>query len=576
MKKYILSICIISLISGSSFAKSTPAITVEMKSIDTFITEITGIAKQLAPQLPTAMLPSMLGMAIKNPGLVGIERTKPVQLQVFLPEIDENSQNQSPADLEPTISLHIPVLENGKNYLEILGQSITRPIEKDGIIVFTPTAEDALYIKVDNDYAIISDNKEAVQTSKGISSDALLDINGTIRIGINPKALIPIIKSSAEQAQNIMNQQPTTPDMPMDVGKVIKTEANALTAILKQIENAAIGIKINKSSIDISSRVNTIEESTIAKLNKAVKAPSKKYRSLAPANALYSTSGSGLESFDMLIEPCGKFIEEIYSSMGDQFSSIAPALSKMLIEYKDLYAGDYAAGVIPTGKSLGLYEVFELKDIKKAKEVITKQLSTYNDSYGKTMGTTINFSTNRTYKNIEIESMSYNIGDTMMDMPTPKMTKYILNKLKGEIAYTEDSMIYTIGTPETMNTIIDLLTSKTAITPPSVQFKKLIPDLKTTPIQSYSLSLSKLIRTLLLMSPDIDETMLKESSNTGGIAGYATTEGKDIIGLDRISIDEIIAIRNMASIIQSTLTTITTEAQMEMQTTPPATPPIDK
>ena len=566
IKSIILSLSTIAILATSPLAKAGPTVTIEATNIDTLIVELTGIAQQLAPQAPTAMLPSMLGMAIKNPGLVGIDRTKPVQLQIFLPE------KQPTFNTEPAISLHIPLLENGKHYLALLEQSIGKPVKKDDIMAFTPATGDSLYVKIDDDYAIISDNEKSVRIAEDISSDTLLDITGTVRIGITTKELIPYLKLSKTEMANAIKNQPANPAMPMDAEKVLNTEINALIAILEQIDAMAIGIKINKSTIDISSRINPVKGSTIANLNKSLKTPAAKYATLAPADALYAVSGSGMASFDLLIEPYSKLITEIYGAMGPDFSKLAPALTKMITEYKGIYSGDFAMGIIPDGKGIGFYEAFALKDAAKAKTIMDKQLSTYNESFGKAMGMTIKTSPDRTYKNMKITGISYNVGDKMMDMPTPELTKNMLNKLTGELAYIGNSMLYTIGGAEVMNKLIDRLTLKKAATSTSAQFKKLIPNLKEEPVEFYTLSIAGIIKTLLLISPDVNETMLAGSSATGGIAGYATVDDYDRMSLDRISIDEIIAIKDLAPTIQATLAKLIMSPKMQMHVAP-STPP---
>ncbi len=550
IKKTVISAIMLTIAANISFAK--PAVTIEVKSINALIPELTNLATKLSPQLPAAMLPSIIGMGIKNPNLADIDLTKPIQIQVSL----------SAAGTTPAVVLCFPILNNGKNYLALLKQSNGTVANENGITTFTPLNGKALHLAINKNHILISDNKNAIKKAKesNISSDSLLDINGTIRIGITPKELIPFIKSNSQK----LSQQPAMPGVPIDTSKVLNVESDALIAILEQIDGTAFGIKINNDTIDITSRINPAPGSTIAKLNQELKVPATKYSSLAPADALFATSGSGMNSFDKLIEPYGKLITEIYSDMGPEFSKLAPAMNKMIVAYKGLYSGDYAAGVISNGKTLGFYEVFALTDANKAKTTMEQQLAEYSKSLGQSLGTEIIFNKDRTYKNIEVNTISYKASDTIMGTPTPEITKTMMNKLKSEVAYTKDSMIYTIGSPKTMNTIIDRLTSKTANNTPSAQFKKLIPNPKGRPVASYTLSLSGIIKALLLMSPNVTETMLAGNSTADGIAGYAITNGTDIIALDRISINELVSIKDMTPTIQSTVMSLMMSTQMQM------------
>jgi hypothetical protein len=513
-----------------------------------------------------------MGMAIKNPNLIGIDRTKPMQLQVFLQEIDQNSQNIAPNKLIPSISLNIPTTKDGPQYIDILKQSGGATETKDGIMIIESPTGSSLYVKIANGYASISDNEKAVKESVPVSSAPLLNVKGTLRIGITPKSFIPYIKFGANQTESAMATQPAIPGMDMNPAKVISAEANILNIILEQIEGIALGIKINNNTIDINSKLNPTAGSTIAKINESAKTPSSKLTSLAPANALYAVSGSGMDSIDLILEPYSKLIEEIYGAMGPQFSDLAPILSEMMQNYKGLYSGEFAMGVVPTTTGLGFYEAFALADTTKAKKIMTDSISTYNSTMNKAMpGITLNTETNRTYKKVSIQAISYNIDQAAMNLPVPTTDMDWVNNMKFEIAYIDNNMLASFGGPEVMNKLIDRINSKKTIKYPTAEFTKLIPELKQTPVESYTLSLTKLIKALLLMSPDITETMLAGISDTDGIAGYTITKGKDTTSLTRISMTEIIAIKNMIPIIQST---VSSQVQMQMPVTPtPVTTP---
>lgn len=554
IRSIILSLSITAIIVTAPFAQAEPAITIEATNIDTLISELTTAAQQLAPQVPTTMLPSAIGMAIKNPGLIDIDRKKPVQMQIALPT----------TSTDPLITLHFPLLNNGKNYLTVLEQSTAKPTVTDGVYAFKSATGETVYIAIANSYAIISDSSDAIKaakTSKGISSATLLDISGTLRIGITPKELIPFLKANAKNVEAAMSQQPATPGMDMDTGKIVTAEVDALIAILEQIEAMAIGININKGSIDINSKANTVAGSIIAKINSQLKVPSAKYSSLAPANALYATSGSGMDSLDLIIEPYSKFITDIYGAMGSELSTLAPTLCKSMEAYKGLYSGDYAVGVINSGKTIGLYQVVALTDAAKAKKITDTQLALSNESFKKSMGMTMDLTEARTYKGIKVQALTYKVGDTMMGMPTPPSTKAILNSLKTEIAYTDSDMIYTVGDQKTMNTILDRLAAKTGAAS-STQFTKLIPTVQGKPVQQYTLSIAKIIKSLLLLSPTVNDTMFASNTKTDGLAGYLTATGKDIVGFDRISFNEILAIKELIPTIQKTLFTLIMQQQM--------------
>ncbi len=557
------------IVSSFVFAAGKPAVAIEVASINEFTTELMSIAGKLSPQTPAAMLPALMGMPIKNPNLAGIDRTKPFQIQIFLPEATGGAAPES-----PIFAILLPVLDNGKAYLDLLSQSVSQPIEKNGAKIFRSSSTDALYIKVAGDYALICDKEEglnAVGDNIKISQDSLLDVKGTFRIGVIPQSLISYLEKAREMTTSAMSNASAT-SSPVEPQKIVDTELSAIISAVKQIEGAALGIKFTDKYIDLNSRLNPVAGSKIAEISKTLKVPAAKYKTIAPKNALYAGYGTGMDSVDFLIEPYSEIMREMYSAMGPQMEGLGDELANIMKSYKGMYAGNYAMGVIPVNNNkLGFYEVLELNDAKKAESLMLQQYALSGKKFAESSNIEINIATNsRVYKNISITSVSYKPCATSTNMEVPPVSPLLLSKLNGEVAYINNDMVYALGGQDVMNTVIDRMLS-TSTESDSAQFTELLPAAGGKVVQAYIMHPAEIIKSALSLIPGVDSTMFAGmSQKTGGVAGYIVTNGKDITGIDRISIDEIIAIKHLIPIMRS----LAMGAASQMQMTPPTPAPV--
>jgi hypothetical protein len=128
-----------------------------------------------------------------------------------------------------------------------------------------------------------------------------------------------------------------------------------------------------------------------------------------------------------------------------------------------------------------------------------------------------------------------------------------LNNMSYEVAYVDNNLLYTLGTPELMNASIDRI-KKPADGSRHSQYARLIPKTQVQPIQISGGSLSKIMKALLSLSPNVTDQMLSALPSGSGTAGIVWVKDDNYFEMDCISIDEIIAIKAMVPIIMQVVT----------------------
>jgi hypothetical protein len=278
--------------------------------------------------------------------------------------------------------------------------------------------------------------------------------------------------------------------------------------------------------------------------------------SFPPKDALYATSASGMNTFDTIAEPYAKLMGEIYDAMGPPMNAISPAMQDMMTKIKGLYAGDLALAVVAEDQGkIGFVEVIALNDAVKAKAIMDEMMASHNDTWAATMpGLKMKKGEPRVHDGVTIDSYSYTVDTTaakQSPMQGPMLTW--LTKMSYELAYVDNNLLYTLGTPELMNASIDRI-KKPADGSRHSQYTRLIPKTKVQPIQISGGSLSKIMKALLSLSPNVTDQMLSALPSGSGTAGIVWVKDDNYFEMNSISIDEIIAIKAMVPIIMQVVT----------------------
>ena len=551
---------------STRFTVAAPVVTVQASSLDALLAETATIVGQLELPMPEPAIAGMIGNALKAPGLVGIDRAKPLQMHVVMPMVIAAEQLPSSQPAKPSMVFVLPLAGDGALYFSALEQMFSAPVTEGRLRHFggsTMPAAGEIYTGTAGGYVVLGSESSTVEEvlskfeQNGIKESCLLKLPGTLLVGIDAAECVKLIEVGSQQALQAMQQQQMPAGVAMDPARILKAEFDALLGIMRQIDGYTISVGVREKSVDFYSRVDPVPDSVVAQVIQSHAVPSAKYAGFVPEDALFAISGSGMNIMDTIAEPYSKLVEEIYGAMGPQFSTLSPTIRKLMTDISGIYAGDYAIGVVlgADGK-VGMMEAIALTDPKRAKEVIDEMMASYNDTFAKSVpGLSMQTGEPRVQGGVQIQSFAYKIdpaaaAQAATPMPMPKW----LDNLVFEVAYIDDSLLYTVGGPAVMDTAIARMKGQGVPIVQSPRFTGLIPRIKYEPVQAYTMSLAKLIQALLSQFAGTSVTMPATMPvGNSGMAGFALVRGDNYIDFDRVSFDEIVGIKNMMPVIQQAM-----------------------
>lgn len=551
------------------------AAVVEVESISRLIADIDSVAGTLYLSSQGDKIMGNLERMFGSPGLAGIDTNKTFHAYVLLPKSESvppppglpsevSTKKESSADREPAVVFVLPLKDKGKLYLQSVSKSFERSEKIKTAYHFSvprlqrPEASPDLYVMIAEGNAIVGpdlDNIEAIEievVKKGTEVTPLQSLPGAIRLGIDVQACLPLIKRSICRCADAISQSPlsATPGTKVDPAKMLEAESEALLAVLRQIKSFSIGIGVRSKAVEIYNRIAPVPETILAGILKNLTPPSDKYLSALPADAYLAVAGSGMNAIDEIIEPYCDMLGKMYAAMGPETSETGAQIQNSMRSMKGMYSGEYAIGVIPgaDGKGISLVEIFAVNDSVKMQKLMEETFSTYNEKYGKLMrGMTITTNEPRTYKDVKISSYSYSVDPSAQEpVPLPDWLK----NLKLEMAFVGNDMIFTMHPPAVMNAAIDRLKNGGARLDRSSLFTGLFPQMSAKPVKVYGLSLVSLIKAALGAIPNANVQMLAMiPDSAGGLGGYSIKKDDNLLGVMRISMSEMTALKNSLPLI---------------------------
>ncbi len=554
------------------------AIIIEAESADALIANLVTAGGALGqPMLSEAMLSGILGGMINAPGFVGIDTAKPIQLHVMLPAGDKDGAEFSPEELRPISALILPLQGNGQGYAAAVASAFPKVdtvgaiqhFVRDAMPGVMPAKE--LYMATESGHAIIGEQLDAVESIRDLLKQRsgklpAVSFPGVLHATLDMDACIPYVETAVRQMVTAMRQQPMPPEVPMDPASILAAEGDALLAFMRELRSYSLGISASPDAIKLLDRIVPKPGTKTANWVAGMGAPSAATLSVIPADALFASVGSGMNMMDQLAEPYADLMEQIYGSMGPPMDKMGPVIRKMMLDLKGVYAGDFAVGVVPAvdGKGVAFVETIALVDPAAAKRRMDEMLATFNTSFGEAMqGVQLVTLPSRSYKGTEIQLFAYKVDRDAAPAAAqpfqPASMKWI-EGLRWELAYVGNDLVYCGGGPAIMDATLERLAKKSG-TPltQSDAFRKLFPTTKGTPVELHTLSLTKLIKSLLLTVPELPPALLASiPEGSAGMAGYSIVSQGALIGIDRISFDEITAL-------QGIIPTLSTAMPMIMQ-----------
>jgi hypothetical protein len=533
-----------------------PAIVVEVSSVNALVEAMSTAGTALGqPQLPPAALHGMLGGAIHAPGLAGLDLARPVQLCIFLPAL---KPGEGLDDLTPTMAAVLPLQGDGATYSALLGSMFEKAEAVDGVRhLSSDTHPGSLDMVIVGNRAVVGDDPDAVKAlQKQIASKAaagpMVDFAGTLRVKLNMAACTPYVEAGINEMLAAMKEAPMPPEMPMDPIVMLEAERDGLLMLMRELASYSLGLDISADAITCYDRVVPRSGTKTASWVGGLKRPADRYMSALPEGAPLAAVGSGMDVMDQIGEPYADLMERIYAAMGAPMDKMGGVMGEMLRKFKGVYSGDMAWGLVPgaDGKSLGMVEMIALGDPDKAIALIDQFYKEFGETAGAAMpGLAIIENPSRTYNGITIRSFAYSVDASKLAAPGMEASMASMKWVDGmqwEMAVVGNELLYTLAPSDVMNAALTRLAKGTKGVPldQSPAFTRLFPKMQGEPIELHTLSLARLIKLGLAAVPGVDAALVATIPDGGaGIAGYSIVKDGELIGLERVSFDEVKALQ---------------------------------
>ncbi len=544
----VVGLCSLALGAGK------PVATIQIASLDQMASEMV-MLKALPESNAKMMLTTGFGAMLGNPALAGVDMTRPIDLYIFLPPVESVRSNTVAGPVEgPGVAFVFSALSNKMDCLAAMTRTFPATNMVGSLYEFSSGRtghggrERKMFVGFGADRIIAGSNLEAVrgtvdlvERQKGESA-LFMKLTGTLRGGVDVQVLAPYVQAMSELASARMGQVGAVNPGQPDPGQILKAEMDLFMKLIGDIHGYSFSLSVTPESVNILSRLDPKDGTVISKLVAGDVPPSARYMALPPPDALCFWVGSGLDkSMAVFGEPYMAMIDKIGAAMGPQGGDMGSVFRQMMTDMKGLYASDIAVAVVSgaDGK-LGVVEYVAVTDPVRMKQTIDKMMSNYNSTAAaKAQGIEIRMGSERAFRGVKIQSYSYAVN-AVSNMPLQAVSN-LMSRMKWESAFVGNNMIYALGHPDLMNAAIDRLSVSDAVPVTSApSFARVFPQVKGTPACVYAVSLVKLAKKGMALVPGVDPAQLAAiPDRTGGMAGYVTINGDNLLLTDRIMLDEI-------------------------------------
>jgi hypothetical protein len=536
-------------------AADKPVVTVEIQSIRKLISDVNCVATGVGFPDQSSNIVSGISSFLNAPGLGGIDTNNPVRIYVFLPAPPPNSAG-------PSAVIVIGLTGDSKTFMDAYSKSFTSSKQLNDMQQFSgPTGPGGLmsesFVKIIGKQALIGQAQSQVQMiadtmAKGaVTNAALQSVKGAVRVAVDVQACVPFVDETARTMTQAMQEAPLPPGGPagLDPQKIIGTEVGMLTNIMHQVKTFAIGIGADTKNIEITEYVSAVPGTTFAGIMKKLQPVSDRYLSILPGNSLAYMAMNGTQVFDDIIPEYANLMGALAEAMSPSSTNTAALIKKSMLGLKGAFAGDSAAVVVanPDGKGVAFVEVTALKDPAIMEKFMANMIANYNETYGKlSPGLSISKKAERKYQDKTIHAYGYSVDKSAPGF-TPNPFAGMFTMETNEWTIVGSNMIVTMGSEAQMNATIEAVSKgSTTGTTKSVLFRQLFSQLTVKPVAVYSISLINTIKAFLAGTGVDAQTLAMIPESKSGMAGCVYKNGDDLACVTRISMSEIVAIKNSA------------------------------
>jgi len=556
-------LCLFLAPAARSVAAETEKIgaVIECESMKKLMADITAMSKVLGMKAATSKIEELMDAMSSSPGRTGISSNKPFKAFLLMEAGKDDSAMAQPATAGKPVVLVFPLTGNGDSYLKSVGTAYSKKEKTGNITHFSLPVEEEdsdnepnLYVGISGDQAVVGTSASRVDlilSCLGKSDPSTrVSLPGTIKVSMDVTAILPPLETVMKSTVEMMKEIPegANKDMPMaNPAQVLGAESDLLMAMMKQLKSCSFAIGVNDNSIELNCLLSPAEGSQLAPLVSSMVPPSGKYTTVIPANAFITISGTGMNIFDIFLDPYCTLIEKMFDSKDANSAKFKTALRDSIRSMKGAFSGEYCIAVVPgASKDLALVEIVGVNDGPKFRKTMIDMLTVMKDMYAAALpGMSLNFEANRMSGGIEVTpySVAYAPPSASAQPVSPLMN--IGKNYRSEIAVSGKNLIFTMGggTAAMDNALARLKNGGTSANA-SAAFTRLFPNPPEKMVGTYSLELGKMIRFFVASMPNGEQMVQMIPDSNSGLAGYSVVRGNDLLTVYRLGFAEIECIKN--------------------------------
>lgn len=467
-----------------------------------------------------------LAEVLGQPELPGVDRNGVFRIDLFL--VDG-------FDVEPAIRLQVPLLENDDAFLDLLKEFWPQYVEVDQVLILsappthpTPIPMQELFVQVKPTALHIANRAAALP----LAADTLDPLAGVWALTIHPATLTDAFLSQMEKQREMMESmfEHMSPEERAAMGIDLDQDTEhqeMVFGIFRAFRQLALSVNLGSDTLEIQSLVRPTPNTPIAELAATLRTPSDRFKALFPDNALWAHVVN-MQLPDSLIDLYLDFFRQFADEIGDDGETVA-FLEQSLDLFKGLYGGDIAIMALPGSEdetAVEIAQAWRITDVDTARAALTASLELTRD-HVEAMDTdaddVLTLTEPRTHREIIIEgySMDATLGDPDMTMLLG-MHAPILQEMDFEYAFVDDVMLSVMGTPETMNELIDRYLDGAIQIMNFPAVETLLPNLHDDFVELGFIQPVELLNLLHRMVPSLPLEWLHElTDGQMAIAGYS-------------------------------------------------------
>ena len=468
MRILLLSALVLSASLWSALAADATTVLgiLEIRGLEKLATDAFELSKVAGQPMPREMVSMVLYSALGSMPGMGIQPNGKVRALWLDNGTDEGA-----------VAVLLPVENDGKDYLDSLGQSGWKNAEEtaDGVLHFVAPDEssmiwkDVYFLKRGSTLVAAPGVAEAKKADSVLASlPPILPVEGDVAVQVRPAALMEILSPKIQE--QLDTALASNGDVPPETAEIGRLYANAYIAVAKQLEEFTLGLGIADGNLNLQARTVPVSDTLLAKWFSTLRTPS------AAASAVNLPGALFVDTFHMgdtsLLAPAYfQWMEALMKRMPQEAG--ADFMASYLNDAKGYWeqmGGDCAIALFPPTKEnpLRLAEYVALKDSAILRSLTQTMVKNVNEMLASMISGEENMPIQfelvtgepREYRGVSVDRISYRL--TPKEELKASWPEGLPTELAVEMAWVPGGVLAMVGDSSLTEQLVDRVLDGTA------------------------------------------------------------------------------------------------------------------